>query len=270
MLKTLNNLSMNAKVSLLGAVFAIGFVVFGLVTYSTIATTKIGSPLYQTITDSKALKADILPPPGYIVETYLLCHLSEDAVNSDKPEENLAKQLDRYKVLRSDYENFVKTWSARLPEGELKTDLLESSRRPAEAFFTCMDEELIPAFKSRDMDKASELLETKLPALYEKHFVAMMDVVEHTNKLEADCQAAADQAVFRSSVALLLIGTALLACVVGFTVWLRSGIAKQENINLDYAGQIQAIKRSQAVIEFTTDGHIVNFNENFSKRLATH
>ncbi len=36
-----------------------------------------------------------------------------------------------------------------------------------------------------------------------------------------------------------------------------------ENINTDYKGQINAIRKSQAVIEFNLDGTIVNANENF-------
>jgi methyl-accepting chemotaxis protein len=40
-------------------------------------------------------------------------------------------------------------------------------------------------------------------------------------------------------------------------------ITAQKNTNADYAGQIAAISKSQAVIEFRMDGSIVNANENF-------
>lgn len=44
--------------------------------------------------------------------------------------------------------------------------------------------------------------------------------------------------------------------------------AKERLLNLDYGAQLTAIKRSQAVIEFTVDGTIVEANENFLKTLG--
>ncbi|MGH1559681.1 PAS domain-containing protein [Caulobacter segnis] len=50
--------------------------------------------------------------------------------------------------------------------------------------------------------------------------------------------------------------------VVGFVVeWAD---AKARLLNVDYAAQIAAISRSQAVIEFNVDGTIINANDNFS------
>ncbi len=45
-------------------------------------------------------------------------------------------------------------------------------------------------------------------------------------------------------------------------------IRRQEALNTDYRGQIASISRSQAVIEFTVDGNIVNANENFLRTLG--
>jgi methyl-accepting chemotaxis protein len=42
-----------------------------------------------------------------------------------------------------------------------------------------------------------------------------------------------------------------------------SDITAQKNLNMNYEGQIQAIKRSQAVIEFDPNGYILDANENF-------
>ncbi|MFD1746114.1 methyl-accepting chemotaxis protein [Rhizobium helianthi] len=50
---------------------------------------------------------------------------------------------------------------------------------------------------------------------------------------------------------------------VGFVVeWAD---AKARLLNMDYAAQIAAISRSQAIIEFDTDGRIMTANENFTK-----
>jgi methyl-accepting chemotaxis protein len=46
------------------------------------------------------------------------------------------------------------------------------------------------------------------------------------------------------------------------------GKPSREQINVDYAGQVAAIRKSQAVIEFEMDGTILDANENFLKALG--
>ncbi|MUO78008.1 PAS domain S-box protein [Agrobacterium vitis] len=54
--------------------------------------------------------------------------------------------------------------------------------------------------------------------------------------------------------------------VYGFVVeWAD---AKERLLNMDYAAQIAAISRSQAIIEFTVSGDILNANENFLKTMG--
>ncbi len=264
-MKFLNSLSMKSKIVLLASVFAFGFLTFGATTFRTIALSKIGSPMYEQLVDAKALRADILPPPGYIVETYLMSHLTQDAADPASSPEKLAERLAQYEKLKSEYKTFVETWEGKLPPGEIREDLLKTSREPAEEFFALLDNEFLPAIKARDFDKASDVIDNKLPPVFDRHYKAMMDVVEHVNKLEADTQAKADALVARNGWILCLIGFSVLCAVVGFSWWIRSGVARQEAINLDYAGQIAAISRSQGVIEFDTTGHILAANENFLK-----
>ncbi|MBC7821532.1 MAG: PAS domain-containing protein, partial [Planctomycetaceae bacterium] len=45
----------------------------------------------------------------------------------------------------------------------------------------------------------------------------------------------------------------------------RRPMARQQRLELDYAGQIADFQRSQAVIEFELDGTIIHANENFLK-----
>ncbi len=56
------------------------------------------------------------------------------------------------------------------------------------------------------------------------------------------------------------------AKTVGFVVeWAD---AKARLLNLDYAAQISAISRSQAIIEFTIDGRVMGANENFTELMG--
>lgn len=267
-MKFLNNLSMQSKVVLLASVFTVGFLTFGALTFRTIAASKIGSTMYEQLVDAKALRADILPPPGYIVETYLMSHLAQDAADEASPPELFAERVRQYEKLKSEYHAFVETWEKKLPDGEIKEDLLKTSREPAEKFFSLMDEQYLPALRAKDYAKASDIVDNQLPPIFEKHYKAMMDVVEHVNKMEADMQANADTLVASNSWFLCVIGLVVLSSVVGFSWWIRNGVARQEAVNLDYAGQIASISRSQAVIEFKMDGTVISANENFLKSMG--
>ncbi|MCC6510682.1 MAG: PAS domain S-box protein [Pirellulaceae bacterium] len=131
-----------------------------------------------------------------------------------------------------------------------------------------MDNEFLPALKAGDLKKATHIIDHQMPVLYDKHYTAMIEVVERVNQLEADTQAEADALVARSASTLFGIGLVLLCFVVGFTWWIRVGVVKQEANSLDFAGQIEAISRSQAVIEFDVEGKILNANDNFLKTLG--
>ncbi len=257
----LSNLSMNAKVLLLASIFSLGFLVFGGVAINVVQTSKIGGRLYGDIVDSKALLADVLPPPGLIVETYLNMHLMIDSIE-DGPDK-LAERIASFERLRQEHETCINTWTSKLPDGELKTKLVKNATEPAEAFFSLVANEIIPAIRANDLAKAEELIDTSLPGLFEKHWAAMSDVVTLTKEFEQGSQAIADNAVARGFWMLAIIGTLLLLAVIGFTLWLRRGISAQEFVNADYASQIAAINRSQAVIEFDTDGNILDANDNF-------
>ena len=65
------SLSVVKKFVVLLVVFILGMAsLYGVSNY-TINKTSIGSPAYNEIIDSKDLLADILPPPLYVVQTYL-------------------------------------------------------------------------------------------------------------------------------------------------------------------------------------------------------
>ena len=69
--------SLRTQVLLVAISLAGGFLLFGAWTSHTISETKVGGPNYQRIVLYKDLVADILPPPNYIIESYLTTlHLS--------------------------------------------------------------------------------------------------------------------------------------------------------------------------------------------------
>ena len=70
----LGNMKLATKMSLLVAVFLAGFLAFVLLSGERSKPFKVRGPIYQQIVRAKTSIADVLPPPEYIIESYLLAH----------------------------------------------------------------------------------------------------------------------------------------------------------------------------------------------------
>ncbi|MDP3685101.1 MAG: methyl-accepting chemotaxis protein, partial [Ignavibacteria bacterium] len=73
-MKILSNMKVSQKFWLLTLVVGISLMAFSVYTYVTINKIKVNGPLYKNIVQGKDLIADILPPPEYILESYLILH----------------------------------------------------------------------------------------------------------------------------------------------------------------------------------------------------
>ena len=71
-MRMLSNLRIRTKLMILLAASLGGLGVFAVVAFSTLNRVKINGDMYNAIISKKDLLADILPPPNYIIESYLL------------------------------------------------------------------------------------------------------------------------------------------------------------------------------------------------------
>src|SRR6266850_5782779 len=100
MLARMHNLTVRSKLTLLVGVFVAGFVAFGLCSQSTLYLVRVGGPYYRTIVQGKDVIADVVPPPEYLLEAYLV--VLQMADETDPRQLDLLAQ--RSKQLRADYE----------------------------------------------------------------------------------------------------------------------------------------------------------------------
>ena len=70
---------------------ALAFMVFGIVSWTTINKVKINGDAYNRIVQEKDLIADILPPPEYLVEAYLVIHQMIEETDETKLKELVQK-----------------------------------------------------------------------------------------------------------------------------------------------------------------------------------
>ena len=146
---------------------------FGLWSYSTLTVVKINGEQYQEIVQGKDLIADILPPPEYIIESYLVTLQMVSETDRNK----LSQHIERGKQLRKDFEDRHFYWQKELADGATKTKLTEGAYKPALAFFEARDNEFIPALQAGNAKKASDVFRDAMTPSYEKHRAAVDEII---------------------------------------------------------------------------------------------
>ncbi len=206
---------------LLTGLILAGFALFGLQTYLGIEKVKVGGPLYQRIVLDKDLVADILPPPNYIIESFLTVQLLADPDHATQRAALVAK----LQALKRDYDLRHDFWLKQdLPE-PMRTRLLSDAHEAAAKFFSLAEQAYVPAVLANDTAQVREIL-GKLEAHYEVHRKAIDEVVvmatSHQQEVENQTAAALSGAlivmlaVLALTVAAALVGTWLLsASVIG-------------------------------------------------------
>ncbi len=257
------NMNTKGKVACLTLTFLGSFLSFGILTYTTIQTIRVGGPKYVAVATDKDLLADAMPPLLYIVESYLSTHLMQDT----QSELSRAEAFGRYKEFKKTHESSMASWSQRLPAGEVKDLLTTEVKQSAEAIFATVEHELLPAME-RDDEAAKEGVRARLEALFYAHKKQVEKLVELVSKKMAADQL--DGETTASNGIWLLVGVGLTAlCVVGaFSVLLLRSITKTDEILMDNVGKLAAIDRTQGTIEFKLDGTVVTANDNFLNALG--
>lgn len=132
---------------------------------------------YRGVMAMKDLVADVLPPPVYAIETYLMANL---LMETDDPAE-VTRLLARVDVLRGQYEARHAYWNQNLPAGPLREVLLTRSAPPARQMFALVADRLAPAVRARDREAALAVVRGPLREQYELHRLGVDQVVEGAN-----------------------------------------------------------------------------------------
>ncbi|MET3134108.1 methyl-accepting chemotaxis protein [Oxalobacteraceae bacterium GrIS 1.11] len=207
----LANLRISTRFMVLIGIFVLGSVVYGAWSFMTLNELKVNGPLYHRIVQSKDLIADILPPPEYILESYLVS--MQLAAASDKPAQE--KLIARLAALKGEYDTRHDYWTKEKLEDPLGEVLLNQAHGPARTFYALAEKELIPAVRNQDKDGASAAM-ARMETAYEAHRKAIDQVVQMSNqRCEAD-EARAKASIAAATWELLL--TLALSLGIGVTV----------------------------------------------------
>ncbi len=210
MLRFFSNLSMKAKLLSMISICALGMISLGLVANNLLSEVKVGGPLYSKIVDGKDLIADILPPPEYIIESYLV--VAQMTGETDRYK--LQQMVDRLGVLKKEYYDRHDFWDKKLESSAMKTTLLRRSYEPAEEFFRVVETDLIPAAMAGRQARVKELAFGQIAELYNEHRAAINEVVEMANTQNAQNEALGSSII--SSRVTFLAGFTTLIVLIAF------------------------------------------------------
>ncbi|MCB4358531.1 methyl-accepting chemotaxis protein [Quatrionicoccus australiensis] len=207
-------MAVNSQLYLLMAAFLIGFGVAGAVVYSGLGKVQVNGPIYQRVVQGKDLVADILPPPEYLIESYLVVLEMLRAEPAALP-----ALFEKSAQLRQDFDTRHLVWVNELPAGTIKTLMVEDAYKPGVAFLDLRDQAFIPALRAGNRAAAENLL-PRLAALYAEHRAVIDQVVTLANQRIADDERNAAEIISGNYFLLggLGLGIALIVSLLGGTV----------------------------------------------------
>jgi len=188
----------------------VAFVAFATLAWNTVETTKVTGARYQSIVNSKDLIADILPPPEYIVETYLVVY--QLVAETDRVKQNAL--VERLHALRRDFDERHEVWGKTLPAGHLREQFLDVSYRPAVKFFEVTETQVLPAVERNERDKARVALRDLLLPLYDQHRAAIEEVVSIADSSLKKEEVEVAALVSSRGVILVALGTTVLLAMI--------------------------------------------------------
>ena len=177
--------TVRAKLRLLIAISAVSLIFTAVFFQTVLSEVKVTGPIYKAIAREMDLRADILPPPEFIIETHLTVLQIDKAIKSDPAAvDGLVKKLNG---LKSDYNDRQSYWEKGLPSGtpleiQIRDGILKGSRDPVNKYFEILFGQLLPAVQKHDSKLIDTLIDKSLTPLYNEHKAAIEQLADLTQK----------------------------------------------------------------------------------------
>ena len=178
---------------------------------ATLQTVRIGSDRYTAITQEKDLIADILPPPAFILEPYMLVnHMATSGV-----EGNISEVKTDFEKLRNEHLERRAFWHVKdLPYDQRR--LLDESERQADAFFAVYDTSFVKAADAGDAAAMTKLVHFTLEPLFEAHRKAIDELAKVSGEKAAAHEAESILLSQRANALLIAFATLMTAVVIWY------------------------------------------------------
>jgi methyl-accepting chemotaxis protein len=227
-MKILNNMSLRVKfVVLLVAVIG-GFSAFAWNTWRTINEVKVRGPIYNEIVMGKDLTADILPPPNYIIESYLMALQLSLTPPKDPRHEQYEERLA---VLQKEFNTRLEYWKVNLPDGAMRNQLLGEVSQYGNQFYSLVNGKMQDLLHSADLDMTEvfEFAQGELREVFDKHRDAVNRLVATAAKYSEDAEANATANLASGWTKLAIAAGASFGVVVVLSLVIARSVTKPMN-----------------------------------------
>ncbi len=205
-----NTLTLKSKLVATCCLIAFGIIILVVTMGVKTERIKVNGPVYQDIVRGKDLIADILPPPEYILESYLVLMQAK----AEQDQSKVPLYLERLKKLRGEYDGRHTYWTKELPDGKIRNLMLEQSYKPAVAFYDVAEKQYFPALMAGDQALAEKLLHESLSPAYEAHRKVIDEIVSLSNAENAETEKRAAAMLQTTKVTVIAGGILFFALVV--------------------------------------------------------
>jgi methyl-accepting chemotaxis protein len=205
-------MKLSHRFALLLIVIVAGFSLYGFWSVMTINHLKVNGPVYDRIIQGKDLIADILPPPEYIIESYLVTLQALSAESADRN-----PLFDSLKTLKKDYDTRRTFWIKEDLEDALK-EPMNKADQSAQEFYRLAFSQLIPALEKQDNAGAASAF-SAMKVHYVAHRSAIDKVVEVATRRNEANEAKAREKTESSLWIMLAILLSVTAVAAAF-LWL--------------------------------------------------
>jgi methyl-accepting chemotaxis protein len=229
--------TLGQRFAILIGIFALGFIIFGVLSFRIVDTVKINGALYNEIVQDKDLVADILPPPEYIIEPYLVAQEAYRAGVAHKGNGTIAPLIARFEALHKQYESRHTYWTQQTLPPKIAQVLLTDSYAPAQQFFQIANDAFFPALRSGDTTAASAALD-RMAAAYETHRKAIDEVVNMANTTSTAAEQHGRNLIRQSYLILAGVLAASMLFAVVFAIFFARRLLASLGGEPDYAVSI--------------------------------
>lgn len=173
-------------------IVVIGVIIQQVVAWVAIEQASGDGPAYRNIKKIDDLTADILPPPGYIIEPYLLSlQILEESDNAKRSD-----LITRLHQNETEYQKCLAHWSKELPDGKLKDTFVTDSAAPVQKFFDIVNNQFLRLVEDGKTQEARTLAMGEMKDLYLQHRAIIDSVVQQAQDTNKEAESSATQMVW--------------------------------------------------------------------------
>lgn len=212
-------INIKTGITIFGVAVAIGFAAVLFTGNAALSKLKVGGPVYGQILLGKDLIADILPPPEYILESYLETTLAL------QDHAGLAEHKTRLAQLHKDYDQRHLYWQQAPIDATIKQELTESSHEQVNAFWNETETTFLPALERNDQDTARRAY-AGLTKNYLAHRAIIDKIVAQTNAENQKIETSAHGTDNFYAIIVWSVAAVVVVLLAGGIAWLALGVVR--------------------------------------------